>query len=153
MLVVWASAATASAQELDTESVGDSGATTTVRLVVAALAVLGVLLALFTVWFWRATRPEHTALGPLEVMGERRFARLGALERQQRLDAARPEGAEPERARSVVVAAERDRLLASELQEIVEATPEGFDDLDLEPVPDMSPRPEGKSEADPLVDF
>jgi hypothetical protein len=130
----------AHAQDLDTETVSDSGATTTVRLVVLVLVVLGLALTAVTVWFWRATRPDHPALGPLEVMSSRRFARLGDLEQQRRLDAARPEGAEPERrSRSAIAAEERGRKLAAELQELVESTPEGFDDLDVEPVPDLSP--------------
>lgn len=130
----------ARAQDLDTETVGDSGSTTTVRLVVLLLVLLGLVLTAVTVWFWRSTRPDHPALGPLEVMSSRRFARLGALEQQRRLDAARPEGAEPERrSRSAITAEARGRQLAAELQELVESTPEGFDDLDVEPVPDLSP--------------
>lgn len=136
----------ARAQDLDTESVGDTGATTTVRLTVLALVVLGLALVVVTVWFWRSTEPDHPALGPLEVMSSRRFSRLSTLEQQQRLDAARPEGAEPERrSRSAIAAEARARQLAAELQKLVEATPEGFDDLDVEPVPDHSPPSVGAS--------
>ena len=133
-------AAGALAQGLDTESVEDAGATTVVRLVVLTLVILGLALAGVTVWFWRTTRPDHPALGPLEVLSDRRFPHLDVLEQQRRLDSARPEGAEPApRRKSVVAAAERQQKLAAELQELVEGTPEGFDDLDVEPVADLSP--------------
>lgn len=132
--------APARAQDLDTDTVSDAGATTTVRLVVLALVALGVALSAVTVWYWRSTRPDHPALGPLEVMSSRRFARLSPFERERRLDAARPEGAQPQhRSRSAVAAEARGRQLAAELQALVESTPEGFDDLDVDPVPDLSP--------------
>src|SRR5215203_1153507 len=44
------------------------------------------------VWLVRATRSDVRALGPLEVMGDRRFARSSAPARAAALAAARPEG-------------------------------------------------------------
>ncbi|MFT3854153.1 MAG: hypothetical protein QM733_15630 [Ilumatobacteraceae bacterium] len=43
-------------------------------LAVGGLVLLGVLLAIATVIWWRGTKGEHAALAPLEVMGDRSFA-------------------------------------------------------------------------------
>lgn len=51
-------------------------------LVVLGVAVLGV-----TLWFWRATRPDHHALMGLEAMSRRRFRRAsGDQERREILE-------------------------------------------------------------------
>ena len=75
---------------IDTESVSDSGSSNTVLAVTLALVVLGVALIGVTTWFWRATRPDPEALGPLLVMSDRDFARRGPIEQRRSLDAARP---------------------------------------------------------------
>lgn len=62
------------------------------RLYLAAggLAVLGVALTVATAWWWRASRPDHRALGPLEVMSRSKFTAMSSAERRSALDAARP---------------------------------------------------------------
>lgn len=80
---------------IDTESVSDAGSSNVVLAVTVALVVLGSALLVVTAWFWRSTRPDPDALGPLVVMSERRFATLGPIERRRTLDGARP-GSSPE---------------------------------------------------------
>jgi hypothetical protein len=72
------------------------GSTGTTTFVLAALLVaLGVAMLVTTVWLVRATRTDARALGPLEVMGDRRWHRSDADRRTRSLDAARPPGAPP----------------------------------------------------------
>jgi hypothetical protein len=68
---------------------------TTVTVLVAALVVLGIAMIGVAVWLVRATRSDPSALGPLEVMGARRWRRGNADRRQTKLDTARPAGAPP----------------------------------------------------------
>ncbi len=75
---------------IDTESVSDTGSSATVLAVTLGLVALGVALLGVTVWFWRLTRPDPDALGPLVVMSDREFARRGPIEQRRALDAARP---------------------------------------------------------------
>lgn len=74
-------------------AIDDVSATRRIQIIVAALAVAGVALGALTVWLWRSTKPHLDVLGPLEVMGKRRFWRSDPNGRQRALDAARPEGA------------------------------------------------------------
>lgn len=69
--------------------VGDPSNQRIVGAIVVALLVLGVVVVGVTVWFWRSTRPEPAALGPLEEMSRRRFRRLPDHTRKERLDAVR----------------------------------------------------------------
>lgn len=73
--------------------VGDPASTRRAYLIAAAMAASGVVLLAVTVWFWRTTRPENPVLGPLEVMGERRWRSADPISRMRSLDAARPDGA------------------------------------------------------------
>ncbi len=66
---------------------------TTVLTLVAALLVVGVAMICVTVWLVRSTRTDSVSLGPLEVMGDRRFRRAGSDGRAGRLAAARSAGA------------------------------------------------------------
>lgn len=75
---------------IDTESVSDTGSSATVLAVTLGLVALGVALLGVTVWFWRLTRPDPDALGPLAVMSDREFARRGPIGQRRALDAARP---------------------------------------------------------------
>jgi hypothetical protein len=68
---------------------------TTVTVLVAALVLVGVAMIGVAVWLVRATRSDPPALGPLEVMGARRWRRGDAERRQTKLDTARPAGAPP----------------------------------------------------------
>lgn len=62
----------------------------TIHVVAVLLIVIAVVLSGWTVWWWRTTRSEHPALGPLEVMGTRRWRSAEPGLRRVRLDAARP---------------------------------------------------------------
>lgn len=77
------------------DSINDADSTRKVYLLAAGLALLGVVLLVATVWFWRSTRPEPELLGPLEKMGERRFRQLDGRARQDALNSARAKDAEP----------------------------------------------------------
>ena len=70
---------------------GSTGSTTLVLAVV--LVALGVVLLVVAAWLVRATRTDPPVLGPLEVMGTRRFARQDPATRAAMLAAARPPGA------------------------------------------------------------
>lgn len=118
----------------------DSDSTRTILLVVVGLVAMGVLLSGVTVWFWRSTRPDHPALAPLEVMGDRRFATRSAFEQRQLLDSVRPEGAEVQRAAPVDDALADRGGAALDLQRLVVDTPTSFDDL-IEPSPTSSEMP------------
>jgi hypothetical protein len=75
---------------IDTESVSDSGSSITVLVVSLALVALGLALLAVTIWFWRLTRPDPDALGPLVVMSDHDFFQRGPIEQRRSLDAARP---------------------------------------------------------------
>lgn len=75
---------------IETESVSDSGSSNVVLAVTLLLVVAGIALSAVTVWFWRNSRPDPDALGPLLVMSERKFFEVGPIEQRRRLDRARP---------------------------------------------------------------
>jgi hypothetical protein len=100
----------------------DANADRIIYLVAAGLVLLGIALAVATVWWWRSTRPEHPSLGPLEVMGEKRFRRSGDAERRQIIANSRPPGAQP-------LIAEPVAPQPVDLAVLAGAVPQGFDDL------------------------
>lgn len=53
------------------------------------LIVVGVALAGVTLWFWRSARADDPVLGPLEVIGDRRFKTADAETRKEMLRQAR----------------------------------------------------------------
>ncbi|MEY4010657.1 MAG: hypothetical protein RLZZ93_1350 [Actinomycetota bacterium] len=57
-----------------------------------AMILTGVVLFVVTVRFWRSAGEDPEVLAPLEVMGDRRFARAGEEERLGILNSVRPEG-------------------------------------------------------------
>jgi hypothetical protein len=59
-----------------------------------AMIVAGIVLFVVTVRFWRSAGEDPEVLAPLEVMGDRRFARADEQERIGILNAVRPDGAE-----------------------------------------------------------
>lgn len=77
------------------DSINDANSTRKVYMLAGGLALLGIALILITVWFWRSTRHDPELLGPLEVMGDRKFKRLEGSEQKQMLDGKRPTDAEP----------------------------------------------------------
>jgi hypothetical protein len=79
------------------DSINDVSSTRKVYLLAAALVLLGIVLIVVTVWFWRTSRHDPELLAPLEVMGTKRFRTLDAKAQQQLLDSTRPADAEPMR--------------------------------------------------------
>ena len=84
---MWASAAPVLA------GIDDTSNTRKLQIIAGGLAALGIFLLLFTVWFWRSSRADHAALGPLEVMGARRWRKAPMNEQINRLSEVRPQGA------------------------------------------------------------
>ena len=80
----------ASTLGLDTTTVNDAGSTRIVVLVTLSLIALGVGLGVLNIWFWRKTKPDPEALGPLVEMSSRKFAELELIEQRHRLDQLRP---------------------------------------------------------------
>jgi hypothetical protein len=91
----------------------------TIYIAAGGLLLLAIALAVGTRWWWRTSKVEHPALGPLEVMGTRSWWRGDWSARSRRLDAARPAGAEP-------IAADADEV---DLQAVASDAPLPFDDL------------------------
>ena len=100
----------------------ESEAALRVYAAAAGLLLLGVLLMMFTVRWWRDTRPEPPSLGPLEVMGERRWSAARDADRRKLLDEYRPNGADP----SVPLIIDPEPI---DLSVLARDTPENFDDL------------------------
>ena len=92
---VLASAGPVGASSGGGRQINDTENTRTVYLVVIALVLLAVGLTVFTWWFWRSTRRDPEALGPLEMMEDKRFLAGDGTARQTLLDANRPVGAAP----------------------------------------------------------
>ena len=86
------------------------------------LALLGVLLLVGTILWWRRGRQEHPALSPLEVMGGRAWNKATEGDRRRRLDQVRIAGAG---------AAVHDlaRSEPVDLEALVRSVPQAFDDL------------------------
>lgn len=103
----------------------DANADRIIYLVAAGLVLLGIALAVVTVWWWRSTRPEHPSLGPLEVMGEKKFRRSSSAERRQIIANSRPPGAQP-----LIVEPPVPRPV--DLAMLAGAAPQGFDDLRID---------------------
>ena len=80
----------ASTLGIDTTTVNDAGSTRFVVIVTFLLIVLGLGLGVFNVWFWKKTKPDPEALGPLVEMSSRKFAELEPIEQRHRLDQLRP---------------------------------------------------------------
>ena len=75
---------------MDTTTITDSASTNTVLVVTGLLLLAGVAMTGLTVWFWRSTRPDPEALGPLVSMSRRGFVKLDPIEQRRRLDQLRP---------------------------------------------------------------
>ena len=80
----------ASTLGIDTTTVNDAGSTRIVVIVTFLLIVLGLGLGALNVWFWKKTKPDPEALGPLVEMSSRKFAELEPIEQRHRLDQLRP---------------------------------------------------------------
>jgi hypothetical protein len=75
---------------LDTTTVNDAGNTRIVVIVTFSLIAIGIALGVLNVWFWKRTKPDPEALGPLVEMSSRKFAELELIEQRHRLDQLRP---------------------------------------------------------------
>jgi hypothetical protein len=91
-----------------------------IYLSAAGLVIVGLLLLLGTIVWWRRGRQEHPALAPLEVMGRRAWEKAPEGDRRRRLDHVRLAGAG---------ATEKARAEPLDLQALVRSTPQAFDDL------------------------
>jgi hypothetical protein len=67
-------------------SVALNAANMTVNVVAVGLIVLGVLLFVVTISFWRGAVEDPAVLAPLEVMEDRKFARADLEERNELLN-------------------------------------------------------------------
>ncbi len=61
------------------------GETYLIYALIALLAVVGLAMAVITVWLVRVTKPEHEALSALGVMGSRRFRKEGTVARERHI--------------------------------------------------------------------
>jgi hypothetical protein len=111
------------------DSINDVSSTRKVYLLAAALALLGVVLIVVTVWFWRTSRHDPELLAPLETMGKKKFRTLDTKTQQTLLDAARPPDAEPMRwglVRGPIGATPEPEV---DLREVHRRGSESYDDL------------------------
>ena len=65
--------------------VAADGETYLIYALIALLAVVGLGMAVLTVWLVRVTKPEHEALSALGVMGSRRFRKEGTVARERHI--------------------------------------------------------------------
>jgi len=95
-----------------------------IYLAAGGLVLLGILLTVVTVVWWRGTKGEHAALAPLEVMGDRSWNKLTHVEQTRRLETVRT------RTDGDVEPAAADPV---DLDEALRSFQPGFDDLRDEP--------------------
>jgi hypothetical protein len=88
----------------------------------AGLAVVGIVLLVGTILWWRRGRQEHPALAPLEVLGSRAWTKAPEGDRRRRLEKVRigGTGAGPD---------EPVRSEPLDLEALVRSVPQAFDDL------------------------
>ena len=65
-----------------------------INAISAAMVALGISLFVVTLRYWHGAGEDPEVLAPLEVMGDRKFARADDAGRTQILNSVRPEGAE-----------------------------------------------------------
>ena len=68
-----------------------------ILLITLVLILLGCLMIVLTVRFWKSSQPDPDALGPLAQMSLRKFSKVDALQQRYLLDLGRPglQGGEP----------------------------------------------------------
>jgi hypothetical protein len=66
-----------------------------VNLIGGGLVILGIVLLIATLAFWRSAIGDPEVLAPLEIMADRAFARAGQAKRTEMLNEVRTDGAEP----------------------------------------------------------
>jgi hypothetical protein len=115
-----------------------------IYLAAGGLLLVAVALGVGTWMWWRNAKVEHPALGPLEVMGSRRWWRSDFNDRRRRLDAARPAHETDDVADEAAAAAHID------LESVMTRDdPQNFDDL-LDPDAAV-PAPEAAPVVEPVA--
>ena len=66
-----------------------------VNLIGGGLVLLGLVLLVATLAFWRSAIEDPAVLAPLEIMADRSFARADQAKRTEMLNGVRTDGAEP----------------------------------------------------------
>ncbi|MEY4391531.1 MAG: hypothetical protein RLZZ544_240 [Actinomycetota bacterium] len=66
----------------------------TVNALSVGMILLGIVLFVVTFRFWQSAGEDPEVLAPLEVMGDRKFARADGDTRVEMLNTVRPDGAE-----------------------------------------------------------
>jgi hypothetical protein len=93
-----------------------------IYLSAAGLGLVGLLLLIGTILWWRRGRQEHPVLAPLEMMGERAWIKAPDSDRRRRLDHVRVDGAR-------AAGQEVFRAEPVDLLELVNSVPWAFDEL------------------------
>lgn len=137
----------ASTLGVDTTSVSDAGSTRVVWIVTLLLIAIGIGLGVLNVWFWRKTKPDPEALGPLVEMSSRKFAALDLIEQRHRLDQLRPSLVAAPSAEPLPVM-QAPIILDEEPQEIDEKV---FEDLAIDDEVDQKPDQKVSRIEDPLL--
>ncbi len=121
-----------------------------IYLAAGGLLLVGVALGVGTWIWWRNAKVEHPALGPLEVMGSRRWWKSDFNDRRRRLDAARPL---PDAAGDGVTDDAPGPAEPFDLDLVMTRDdPQNFDDLlDPDAAPVVAPVAHGASDADEVV--
>lgn len=118
------------------------------------LLLLGLALGIGTWLWWRSSKVEHPALGPLEVMSQRSWLTDDFVAQRRRLDEARPEGAERQFVPPVEVELRgNDRDLAAHFDDLstAEESPEAEVDVDADAAAAAVPAQEAPLLIDPLL--
>jgi len=69
-----------------TATLAESSSSALIKTLVILLGVLGIVMAIVTVWLVRSTRPDRALLGRLEVMGTRQWRKASTSARQRGLE-------------------------------------------------------------------
>jgi hypothetical protein len=70
-------------------SINDRSSSRTVNIIIGALAALGLLMLLVSIWLWRASRPVPPHLEGLDLITKRRWLRSNTNRREHLLDTIR----------------------------------------------------------------
>ena len=75
---------------IDTTRLSDSSSSRVILLSTLVLILLGCMMIVLTVRFWKSSQPDPDALGPLAQMSLRKFSKADALQQRYLLDQGRP---------------------------------------------------------------
>ena len=74
---------------IDTTRLSDSSSSRVILLITLVLILLGCLMIVLTVRFWKSSQPDPDALGPLAQMSLRKFSKADAVQQRYLLDQGR----------------------------------------------------------------